>query len=138
MGEVPANFHGKPGRSGRKSAYDERGRADAAVQMFFKKIDLEKIDRIIAKVKARKGKVSVAEVMLVKALTGNERLMAMLGDKAMASKMKHEIGGSVSRLLNQQHDTIPDTQEADREPPADRKQGAEAGSVPPQPDSGAV
>lgn len=104
MGNVPANFHGKKGRSGRKSLHEERRSFDVASQMLFKKIDLEKMDQVMIKLKNKKGKVSIQEVMMIKALAGSERLIQALADKVMASKHTHQIGKSVSQLLSETND----------------------------------
>lgn len=135
---VPANFHGKKGASGRKSAYQEFARAQAASEMFFKKYDFKEIEKLMLKIKNRKGRVSVREIMMLKALQGNERIISLLADKVMATKHSHEISKSVADLLNQYNDPLSNPETTDRESSPDRGQGAPVGSVPPESNSGQV
>jgi hypothetical protein len=105
-----SNPRGNPGNKGggRKAAWQERADGEIARKMFFKDYDIEEIDRIAEKIKNRKGKLSMREVMIIKALGGNERILAAIWNKVAADKIEHSGSIPVSEVLDQEsHDDKP-------------------------------
>ena len=67
------NPNGNPGNKGggRKSAYEEEGRAEMLVEAFFEKMNVEEM-----KEKLTAEDRSIWEVWIAKGLAGNEKVMA--------------------------------------------------------------
>jgi len=76
--KVPANFHGKKGRSGRKSAYQEHLDAQQHYQAWTLPQDVEELEKRI-----KSKKYSVWDVFLLKALKADPRILAKYSDKVM-------------------------------------------------------
>ena len=80
------NPGGKKGRSGRKSYVQEKANYDALYDMWFKKHSMAELKNNI-----RNNKITMADVMLYKALQGDQNLLIHLFNKVYpASAMKHK------------------------------------------------
>jgi len=86
-GVAPKGFHGKKGRSGRKSTWDEK----KEVIWHDEKWKLDS-DAPQLKAKLATGKYSVRDVFLAKALQGNEKILGIFANKLLADL--HEVGGT--------------------------------------------
>ena len=91
MGKVPDNFHGKKGRSGRKSIYQEHADAVMLEQMFLQEMSKEEVQKKLAS-----GKYSLKEVFVSKAFAGNERMLIAMFNKLFPEKTDITIGGRKS------------------------------------------
>lgn len=76
---------GKKGRSGRKSAYQERQDAAREFELMYSPQDIEVIKEKIRK----RQKVSMREIMLLKEAGGSERLLATHYSKVVPEKIEH-------------------------------------------------
>lgn len=99
------NGRGQPGRSGRKSAYQERADADLLWDVFNGKVDKAELAKRIAT-----GTCSIRDVWILKALSGNERLIDTIVKKIfpdsvnftanLNQKQMEELEGDVRDLLD--------------------------------------
>lgn len=87
MRKVPANFHGKKGRSGRKTIREEVGEYRAAEALFFAEQDQETLEA-----KIRSGKFRVADRFILTAMEGDSRILAKAADKAIPNAGEEEKG----------------------------------------------
>ena len=76
MGKVPDNFHGKKGRSGRKSIVQEHADYEMLEKMFLTEMAKEEVQKKLAS-----GKYSLKDVFVSKAFAGNERILGQLFGK---------------------------------------------------------
>lgn len=125
-------FHGKKGRSGRKSLKDELAAHRIAQEIFFKKWDLEEVGKIVAKLKLQKGRLSVREIMIVKALGGNDKMIIAVWDKIAPSKVQHSGAIPVKSILNDADSDVTSdgTGTEDGQPSDHREQGSSTDTVP--------
>ncbi len=93
------NSKGKPkaGKgTGRKSAYQERLDAARLHELINRKYSREELRKLVGDDKA---KLDVLERMLIKAHTGDGRLMAALFNKAFPDKLIAEMSGEAPKLV---------------------------------------
>lgn len=95
MGEVPANFHGKKGRSGRKSAYAEHAAARDAQSLFFDEQSQEALEQ-----KIRSGKFSIKDRFVLTAMEGDAKILSNLSNKALPDVLKVEHEGEVKHIIS--------------------------------------
>ena len=81
MGTVPKNFHGKKGRSGRKTIQVEHANAEMLEQMFLNEMSKEEVQKKLAS-----GRYSLKEVFVSKAFAGNERMLIAMFNKLFPDK----------------------------------------------------
>ena len=97
--------HGKKGRSGRKSAYAEQADAKELWDMFFGGMTKKELD-----VKIKSGTFSVKEMMLKKALEGNERHISDMFKKVFPDLEKAEHSGGIEiSITNYEQPEDPDS-----------------------------
>lgn len=136
--------HGKKGRSGRKSLKDELAAYHVAQEILLKKWDLEEIDKIVVKLKTRKGRLSVREVMIVKALGGNETIIKAVWDKFAPTKLQHSGKVPVSEVLDDEEKEDDEQHQPDgagengSETPDNRGQAGQEGQVSTEPNPATV
>lgn len=76
-------FHGKKGRSGRKSAYREKADAEMLWRLFMEEMSKDEI-----KEKLASGKYSIKDVFVSKAFAGNERFITQMVQKLFPDKVE--------------------------------------------------
>lgn len=112
---------GKPGApfgnqnskgKGRKPAWAERADGEIARKIFFKDFDIEEAYLVLEKLKAKKGRLSIKEVMIAKAMTGNERLIADIWKKVAADKLEYNGAVPVKNILTEETNEPPDSNSA--------------------------
>lgn len=95
MGTVPANFHGKKGVSGRKSAYQEIKDARDTQSMFFNDVSQEELEK-----KIRSGVFSVRDRYLLTAMEGDTKILDSLSKKVLPDKIDIKGNLSISDVLD--------------------------------------
>jgi len=78
---------GKKGRSGRKSAYQEKADAKMLHKMFFDIIDKEDIKKMV-----QSGKYSIKDSFMAKAFSGSERHQLAMFNKLFPDKITTDEG----------------------------------------------
>lgn len=81
-----AGNHGVKGKSGRKSAYQEKANAEFLWKIFTEKLTKEELSEIL------KGRHSIKDAWIAKAYGGNERFINQIVHKLFPDKQ--ELGGS--------------------------------------------
>ena len=79
------DFKGKKGRSGRKTAYEERGQAKILYDSFFNDSDLEELKKKVAS-----GVYSIWDTTKLMALQGDTRIINTLSGKVFPDKLEME------------------------------------------------
>lgn len=95
MGTVPEGFHGKKGRSGRKTMREEVKQFRDAQSLFFEEQDQEIIEQ-----KVRTGKFSVKDRFILTAMEGDSRILSSLAKKALPDVLKVEHEGEVKHIIS--------------------------------------
>jgi len=86
---------GKKGRSGRKSAYQEKADAEMLHKMFF---DILKRDDI--KKKLSDGNYSIKDSFIAKAFAGSERHQIAIFNKLFPDMMQMDVEGNVKTTVS--------------------------------------
>ena len=82
---VPENFHGKKGRSGRKSAYEEKTRAKLLADAFFSMDNYEDLRK-----KYNKEALTLWEQMIYDAHSGNDKYLTEMFKKLFPDKVEQK------------------------------------------------
>ncbi len=80
---VPANFHGKKGRSGRKSLKIERATFEVLEKMYFNPPSQDEIEQ-----RVRTGKFSIKDRHILNALEGDQKAITPIFAKLFPDKME--------------------------------------------------
>lgn len=94
------NSGGKKGISGRKSAYQEMATAELLNEIFFKEFHLENI-----KNKIEKGTYSLKDLLLMRALQGNDRIILGIFNRIFPDKINLNTNYNYGR---KSYDPMPD------------------------------
>ena len=104
------------GRSGRKSAYQEKADAELLWQMFFGELSRDEVQN-----KLKSGKYSLKDVWISKGFTGNERVLIEIFRKLFPDKQDITSGGEPIPLLGGRSNDIPRNQRNPKAPRAEKE-----------------